>query len=100
MGGVGLLDLGDEAAGTDDVEGGHTEETKCRYVLVYRACADLWVILPLGVIDTVLLEDFSDNRDGGVDGVGDDQDVRLGAVLGARLGEGLDDRRVGVLLVS
>lgn len=35
---------------------------------------------PLGVKDTSLLEDLSNNGDGRVDRVGNDQDVRLGAV--------------------
>jgi hypothetical protein len=47
-GGVGVLDLGDEARGTDDVEGGDTEEA-------------------LGVIDASLLEDLGGDGDGGVD---------------------------------
>jgi hypothetical protein len=59
--GVLALDLRDEAGGTNDIKGGDTEET-------------------LGVVDTVLLEDFSEDRDGGVDGVGDDEEVGLGAV--------------------
>lgn len=47
-GGVGALDLGDEAGGTDDVEGGDTEET-------------------LGVVDAPGLVDLGDDGDGGVD---------------------------------
>jgi hypothetical protein len=47
VGGIGLLDLGDEAGGTDDIEGGDTEET-------------------LGVVDTAGLEDLGDNGNGGV----------------------------------
>jgi hypothetical protein len=47
-GGVGVLDLGDEARGTDDVEGGDTEEA-------------------LGVVDASLLEDLGGDGDGGVD---------------------------------
>jgi hypothetical protein len=47
-GGVGLLDLGDEARGTDDIKGGDTEET-------------------LGVVDTAGLVDLGDDGDGGVD---------------------------------
>lgn len=47
-GGVGSLDLGDEAGGTDNVEGGDTEET-------------------LGVVDTASLVDLGDDGDGGVD---------------------------------
>lgn len=36
--------------------------------------------LPLGVKDVSLLEDLGDNGDSRVDGVGNDQDVGLGAV--------------------
>lgn len=48
LGGVGSLDLGDEARGTDDIKGGDTEET-------------------LGVVDTSGLEDLRDDGDSGVD---------------------------------
>jgi hypothetical protein len=47
-GGVGVLELGDEARGTDDVESGDTEEA-------------------LGVVDTLGLEDLRGDGDGGVD---------------------------------
>lgn len=47
LGGVGLLNLGDEAGGTDDIEGGDTEET-------------------LRVVDTLGLEHLGDNGDGRV----------------------------------
>jgi hypothetical protein len=47
-GGVGVLELRDEARGTDDVEGGDTEEA-------------------LGVVDTLGLEDLGGDGDGGVD---------------------------------
>lgn len=47
-GGVGLLDLRDEARGTDDVKGGDTEQT-------------------LGVVDVAGLVDLGDDGDGGVD---------------------------------
>jgi hypothetical protein len=49
--GVGLLDLGDEAGGTDDIEGGDAEQA-------------------LGVVDTLALVDLGDDGDGGVDLVG------------------------------
>ena len=52
--------------------------------------------LPLGVEDSVLLEYFGDDRDGGVDGVGDDEDVGLGGDTGDGSGKVADDRRVGV----
>jgi hypothetical protein len=48
VGGVGTLDLGDEAGGTDDIEGGDTEEA-------------------LGVVDTLALEDFGADGNGRVD---------------------------------
>lgn len=48
VGGVGGLDLGDEAGGTDDIKGGDTEEA-------------------LGVVDALGLEDLGDNGDSGVD---------------------------------
>ena len=92
-GGVGVLQLGDEARGTDDVEGGDTEEA-------------------LGVVDALGLEDLGGDGDGGVDlicqillrviqieltyGVGDDQDVGLGGVVGAGLGQVADNGGVGV----
>jgi hypothetical protein len=47
-GGVGRLQLGDEAAGADDVEGGDAEEAA-------------------GVVDTLGLEDLGGDGDGGVD---------------------------------
>jgi hypothetical protein len=75
--GVGALDLGDEAAGTDDIEGGDTEEG-------------------LGVVDTGLLVDLAADGDGGVDGVGDDEELGLGGGLGSGFGEVTDDGGVGV----
>lgn len=77
IGGVGALELGDEARGADDVEGGDTKEA-------------------LGVVDTTGLEDLGDDGDGGVDGVGDDEDVSLGGGLGGGLGQVTDDGGVGV----
>jgi hypothetical protein len=77
VGRVGLLDLGDEAAGADDVEGGHTEEL-------------------LGVVDTLGLEDLGGDWDGAVDGVGDDEELGLGGVLSGGNGEIADDGGVGV----
>ena len=47
-GGVGVLQLGDEARGTDNVKGGDTKET-------------------LGVVDALGLEDLGGDGDGGVD---------------------------------
>lgn len=75
--GVGTLNLGQETAGTNDVEGGDTKE-------------------PLLVKDTSLLEDLGKDRDGRVDRVRDDGDHGLRAVLGTGLSEVTDDRGVGV----
>jgi len=66
-----------EGVGTTDIKGGDT--------------ADL-----LGVEDALGLEDLGGNGDGGVDGVGDDGEDGVRAVLGATLDEGLDDGSVGV----
>lgn len=52
IGGVGLLDLGDEARRTDDIKGGDTEQT-------------------LGVVDVAGLVDLGNDGDGGVDLVND-----------------------------
>mmetsp|Transcript_25796 Transcript_25796/g.53495 ORF Transcript_25796/g.53495 Transcript_25796/m.53495 type:complete len:238 (-) Transcript_25796:214-927(-) len=49
-----------------------------------------------GVVNSVLLEDLSCNRHGGVDRVGDNQDARLGADLCAARHQGLDDARIDV----
>ena len=93
-GGVGVLQLGDEARGTDNVKGGDTKET-------------------LGVVDALGLEDLGGDGDGGVDlklskfgsapkrlkrtyGVGDDENVGLGSVVSDGLGEVADDGGVGV----
>ena len=67
-----LLGLGDEGLGTGHIEGGDTKDAG-------------------GVKDSVLLEGLGDNGDGGVHGVGDDEDERLGGVLGDGLSEGLDN---------
>jgi hypothetical protein len=75
--GVGALELAHESRGTNDIQGGDTEET-------------------LGVVDTGLLEDLSDDRDGAVDWVGDDEDVGVGGGFGSGLGEVADDGGVGV----
>lgn len=94
VGRVGVLDLGDEAGGADDVEGGDTEKA-------------------LGVVDTLGLEDLGGDGDGRVDlhlmltrhftfcdpstyRVGDDEDVGLGGVVGGGLGQVADDGGVGV----
>ena len=54
---------------------------------------------PLLVKDTLLLEDLGEDGDGRVDGVGNDENVGLGAVLGTSLSKGLDDRGVRVLII-
>jgi len=48
------------------------------------------------VIHTSLLQHISEQRDGGVHGVGDDEEHGIGAVLGTRLGDALDNAGVGV----
>jgi hypothetical protein len=75
--GVGLLDLGDEAGSANNIEGGDTEEA-------------------LGVVDASLLEDLSNDGDGAVDWVGDDEDVGVRGRLGGGLGQITDDGGVGV----
>jgi len=65
----------DEGLGTNDVEGGDTEQL-------------------LRVELAGLLEDLSGNRDGAVDGVGDDEDESLRAVLDDTLDQALDDASV------
>jgi hypothetical protein len=59
--GVRALDLRDETRGTDDIKGGDTIET-------------------LGVEDTSLLQGLGKDGDSGVDRVGDDEEVSVGAV--------------------
>lgn len=76
---AGLLagDLGDEGLGTDDVEGGDTEEL-------------------LGVKDALGLEDLGGDRDRRVDGVGNDKDESLGSHVGGDLNQALDNACVDV----
>lgn len=68
-------DLSNEGLGTDNIECGDTEKL-------------------LGVEDTSGLEDLGGDGNCGVDGVGDDKDVCLGAVLGNALNEALDNAGV------
>ena len=75
--GIRALELADEAASTDNIEGSDTEET-------------------LGVVDTTGLEDLSADGDGGVDGVGDDEEVGLRARLSASFGQIADNGSVGL----
>lgn len=74
---VGLLDLRDEAGSTDDIEGSDTEEL-------------LWVV------DTGLLEDLSNDWNGGVHWVGNDEDLGVWCGLSGGLGEVTDNGGVGV----
>jgi len=54
--------------------------------------------LLLGVKDTLLLVDLGPDWDGRVDGVGNDTNVSVGAVLGTSESQVPDDGSVGVLL--
>mmetsp|Transcript_12358 Transcript_12358/g.45747 ORF Transcript_12358/g.45747 Transcript_12358/m.45747 type:complete len:213 (-) Transcript_12358:350-988(-) len=74
---VRSLVLGHECLGAHDVQGRHPEEV-------------------LLVVHAGLLEHLLKDRHGGVHRVRDDQEVRLRAVLGARLCQRLHDARVGV----
>ena len=75
--GVGALVLADETGGADDVESGDAEEAG-------------WVVGACG------LEDFGADGHRGVDGVGDDEDVGVGAGGRDGFGEVPDDGGVGV----
>ena len=75
--GVRASDLTEEASSTDNIKGGDTENAA-------------------GVVDTGLLQRLRDNGDGGVDGVGDDEEVRLRRDTGDGGGEVADNRRVGL----
>jgi hypothetical protein len=77
LSGVGLLNLRNESRGSDDVKGGDTEDL-------------------LGVVDTLGLEDLSNNGDGGVDGVGDNENLGLGGKVSNTLGKIADNGGVGV----
>lgn len=74
---VGSLDLGHEARRAHHVERGDAEQA-------------------LGVVHAARLEHLGDDGDGRVDGVADDEDVGVGARLGARLGQVAHDAGVGV----
>jgi hypothetical protein len=56
--------------------------------------------LLLGVKDTLLLVDLGPDWDGRVDGVGNDTNVSVGAVLGTSESQIPDNGGVGVLFVS
>ena len=71
----GVLDareLLSEGLGTNNVQGGHTEQA-------------------LGVEDTSILQNLSGNGDSGVDGVGDDESEGLWGELGNALDKSLDN---------
>lgn len=77
---LGLLlasEASNEGLSADNVEGGDTEET-------------------LGVEDVLGLEDLSGDRDGGVDGVRDDEDEGLGGDLSSNLDKTLDDTGIDI----
>ena len=54
----------------------------------------------LGVKDTLLLVNLGPDGNGRVDGVGNDTNVGVGAVLGTSESQVSDDGSVGVLVVS
>lgn len=74
---VSALDLRKKSRGSNDVEGGNTEQT-------------------LLIENTSLLENLSEDGHGRVHRVRDDSDHGLGAVLSTGLGESSNDRGVGV----
>lgn len=95
-GGVVVLHLRDESGGTDDIKGGDTEQA-------------------LRVVDALRLEDLSGDGDCGVDlrksvyvfvykqtgielayRIGDDQNIRLGCMLGSSLSQITDNRGICV----
>lgn len=75
--GVGALELGNEAGGADNVEGGDTEQA-------------------LGVVDALVLENLTNNGDGRVHRVRDDGNQSLGGDLADGLGEVADNGRISV----
>jgi hypothetical protein len=76
--GLSTLDSAQKGRSPNNVQSGHTKQ-------------------PLGVKDTVLLQDLGKDGNGRVDRVGDDEDHGRGGVLSGGLGEVSDDRGVGVL---
>ena len=61
--GIQSLEIRDKGGRTHDVEGSHAKET-------------------FGIKDAVFFQDFGDDGDGRVDGVGNNEEVGLGAVSG------------------
>ena len=74
---VGLLDLGNESGSADNIESGNTEEL-------------LWVVNSLG------LEDLSNDWNGAVNWVGNNEDFGIRGRLGSSLCEIANDGGVGV----
>lgn len=72
-----ILDFGDKASRTNDIEGSDAKD-------LFR------------VIDAVLLHDLRHDWDGGVDGVGDDCNESIGAVFGTTSSEITDDSSIDV----
>lgn len=77
FGGVGALDFTDKATGTNNVQRGNTKQTT-------------------RIVHTPFLEDFSNNGDGGVDGVGNNEGVCIRTVFSDGSGQVLDNGGVGV----
>lgn len=105
FGGFGEIaeDFGDECGGADDVESCHTEEplsathVRVRMRRIVNTAMYNENAL-LRVKDTMLLEDLSDDGDGGVDGVGDDEDEGFGCCGGDTCGEIADDACVDLIV--
>ncbi len=92
-------DAGDEGGSSEDVEGGDTEEpagsvSVSAGITEDRRCA---THAPLGVVDTLGLQNLSEDRDGRVDWVGDDKDEGLWAGGSDGLGEGGADSSVDLV---
>lgn len=97
LGREGSSNGGEEGGGTNDVEGGDTEETtRTHQRVLLHIGEEVGIDSPLGIVDTSLLVDLSDDGDGGVDGVGNDTHEGLGADLGAGSSEVTDDGGVGL----
>ena len=77
LSGLHVQGLGDELAGTDGVELGHTHDLA-------------------RIMDAHLLEGLGEDRDGGVHGVANHEDASLGTSSGAGLSEVHGDTSVGV----
>lgn len=86
----------DEGGSSDNVEVGDTEQSSMSAFLwlSHRARSQ---DLPLGVVDTSLLQGLSEDGDGRVNRVGDDEDEGLGTSVGNSLSEGGTDTSVDFL---